>query len=626
MTRIFLLVSLFLLISMEGAGQCLYPPTVTLSSTSGITCGTAPLTISGNTFGGSASKVTIAENGAGTVSPTTSNTSPFAFTYTPKNADAGKKVIITVTTNNPLGTHCAAAKATFTLTVNVNPSAPVIGTITQPTCSVMTGSVILSGLPSNGTWTLTRIPGGITTTGTGTSTIIYDLAMGTYTYTVTYSGCTSVASANVVINNQSSNPSAPVVGTITQPTCILSTGSVVLNGLPATGTWTLTRYPGTITSTGTGTSITISGLVSGVYNYMVTNSSGCVSGLSDNVIISPQPTTPSSPLIGTITQPIYELPTGSVVLNGLPDTGSWTLTRSPDEVSTSGTGISKTITGLTPGTYTFTVTTSEGCTSASSSSVIINQPTSAPILTVTDPAPVCFPSTVDLTAPAITAGSTPNQTYTYWADTAASIPYGTPASAIAGKYYIKSIAKSGFSIVKPVTVTIFHTPIANAGTDQVVDYLAGTTMNAELDNVYETGVWSVISGTGKFSDSTNAKTSVNGLSKGENKFLWTVKNGVCPSSSSTVIIIVQDVIIPTLITPNMDGKNDYFVLKGFSRLGKIELVIFDRRGVQVYKNRNYNDLWNGVDYNGNPLPDDTYFYVLKTASGISFSGYIVIRR
>jgi hypothetical protein len=57
--------------------------------------------------------------------------------------------------------------AVTSVTVNPLPSAPVVGTITQPTCSVSTGSVALSGLPATGTWTLTRTPGGATQTGTG---------------------------------------------------------------------------------------------------------------------------------------------------------------------------------------------------------------------------------------------------------------------------------------------------------------------------------------------------------------------------------------------------------------------------------------------------------------------------
>jgi gliding motility-associated-like protein len=119
---------------------------------------------------------------------------------------------------------------------------------------------------------------------------------------------------------------------------------------------------------------------------------------------------------------------------------------------------------------------------------------------------------------------------------------------------------------------------------------------------------------------------VEGLSIGENKFLWAVTNGVCPESRDTAMIIVHDLIIKTLITPNMDGRNDYFVLEGLSTLGKTELIIFDRRGVQVYKNENYDNLWNGVDYKGNPLPEDTYFCIIKTVSGKKINGYIVIRR
>ncbi|MGC1391231.1 MAG: FISUMP domain-containing protein, partial [Bacteroidales bacterium] len=56
----------------------------------------------------------------------------------------------------PISVSCTGA--TFTVTITVNPllTAPTVGTITQPTCSLATGSVVLSGLPATGTWTLTR--------------------------------------------------------------------------------------------------------------------------------------------------------------------------------------------------------------------------------------------------------------------------------------------------------------------------------------------------------------------------------------------------------------------------------------------------------------------------------------
>ena len=138
-------------------------------------------------------------------------------------------------------------------------------------------------------------------------------------------------------------------------------------------------------------------------------------------------------------------------------------------------------------------------------------------------------------------------------------------------------------------------PIVNAGPDQVLFSQLGTTMDAEIVNNYESGVWLVISGTGEFFDSTYAKTTTSKLSIGKNIFLWTVTNKVCPASSDTVMIVVHELLVPTLITPNMDGKNDYLVIKGYENIGKIELTIFDRRGVQVYKKINYDNSWNGVD-------------------------------
>jgi gliding motility-associated-like protein len=46
----------------------------------------------------------------------------------------------------------------------------------------------------------------------------------------------------------------------------------------------------------------------------------------------------------------------------------------------------------------------------------------------------------------------------------------------------------------------------------------------------------------------------------------------------------------------------------------------------VYKNSEYDNTWDGVDYNSKPLPNDTYFFNMKTESGTIYKGYIVIRR
>jgi large repetitive protein len=89
-------------------------------------------------------------------------------------------------------------------------------------------------------------------------------------------------------------PNAPTIGTITQPTCANSTGSVAMSGLPASGTWTVTASSGA-TITGTGTTGTFTGLPAGTYTFTVTNTSSCTSASSSSAtIIANTPPTISS--------------------------------------------------------------------------------------------------------------------------------------------------------------------------------------------------------------------------------------------------------------------------------------------------------------------------------------------
>lgn len=113
----------------------------------------------------------------------------------------------------------------------------------------------------------------------------WDVAAGTYNATLTvitnYPTCSSVSypiSVTVGV-------SIPTVGTITHPTCSTPTGSVVLSGLPATGT---VYQTGTVVKSYaiTGTSMTISGLGTGTYQFAASNGS-CTSSATDNVTINP---------------------------------------------------------------------------------------------------------------------------------------------------------------------------------------------------------------------------------------------------------------------------------------------------------------------------------------------------
>jgi hypothetical protein len=104
-------------------------------------------------------------------------------------------------------------------------------------------------------------------------------------------------------------------------------------------------------------------------------------------------TLPSVIVTGPVIQPDCNIKTGSVVLNGLPSTGIWTLTQLPDSTTLSGIGTSTTIGNLSPGNYAFTVTNSSGCTSEISQEIFIEEPDNGVVPKITikyDDVLICY--------------------------------------------------------------------------------------------------------------------------------------------------------------------------------------------------------------------------------------------
>jgi gliding motility-associated-like protein len=607
---------MFIAINVSGQGnQCVNGPVVNLSIITESTCDLSPVTING-TFGGSATSITLTENGNGSVSPTHISSSPFSFTYTPKNKDRGKSVVITVTTNNPQGSPCSEAKATSTLRIAAGLSAPVDGIITGASCQSHTGSVVLNGLPSSGTWMLTRDPGGVTSTGTGISTTVTGLFSGTYAFSVTNSsGCKSGMSADIVIPAGSGS----ITLVINNPPAVCSPSTVDLTA-PAI---TSGSAPGLTLTYWTNANATIqfaSPKTAGTGTYYIKGELGADCFNIKPVIVTIN--TMGGANAGTgghVCSMDYKL--NAALTNGC---GTWSKISGPGNVVFAPDSHHPDATASVDqaGTYDFGWTVGNiSCSSIDIVRVIFHQLPVVDAGTVRDTI-ICEGTGIQLhvsgsgffswTPPALL--SNPN----------ISDPVATPVTSTT--FTVTLTDQFGCRNSAEIQVNVREKPVADAGPDQVLENQSSTVMDAVLYTVDDTGVWSLLTGEGDFLDPSDAKASINGLSFDRNKFLWTVKNGVCPPSSDTVMILVRDLIIPTLITPNMDGRNDYFVVGGFISKERLELIVFDRRGVQVYKNGNYDNSWNGIDINKKQLPEDTYYYILKTTNEQSIKGYIVIRR
>lgn len=119
----------------------------------------------------------------------------------------------------------------------------------------------------------------------------------------------------------------------------------------------------------------------------------------------------------------------------------------------------------TPGDYYIKGTNATGCSVIKPVKVLA---TPLPILTIVDPAPVCDPATIDITAPAVTQGSTPGLSYSYWQDASATIAYASPTQASTGTYYIMGTDAFGYQVIKPVHVVV-NFPSGSTTTVSVCD-------------------------------------------------------------------------------------------------------------------------------------------------------------
>ena len=99
---------------------------------------------------------------------------------------------------------------------------------------------------------------------------------------------------------------------------------------------------------------------------------------------------------------------------------------------------------------------------------------------------------------------------------------------------------------------------------------------------------------------------------------------------SVAAIPIATLEVPTIFTPNADGKNDTFDVASLSRYVTIDAVrIFNADGTLVHSGMG-NSAWGGDDMQGNPLPDGNYIYKINAKDlrqqPVEKSGTVYLRR
>ena len=149
----------------------------------------------------------------------------------------------------------------------------------------------------------------------------------------------------------------------------------------------------------------------------------------------------------------------------------------------------------------------------------------------------------------------------------------------------------------------------------------------------ESVFWKFIQGGGELENPLANQTDVSNLNLGVNTLVYTITHPQCPTTTDTIDIISTlcngfDPVFPTVITPNLDGKNDLFVINYLEKVyPDCQVVIFNRWGSIVYESIGYVEPWDGT-FNGEALPMGTYFYKIELNDSEStvYSGPISIIR
>ncbi len=107
---------------------------------------------------------------------------------------------------------------------------------------------------------------------------------------------------------------------------------------------------------------------------------------------------------------------------------------------------------------------------------------------------------------------------------------------------------------------------------------------------------------------------------------------IMANNVSSVEPIPTDFFIPEGFSPNGDGTNDLFVIRGILNYPANSFVIFNRWGNKVFEASPYQNTWDGrsemgLRAGGDQLPVGTYFYILNLNDGSDiFKGTIYLNR
>lgn len=382
--------------------------------------------------------------------------------------------------------------------------------------------------------------------------------------------------------------------------------------------------------------------------------------------------------ISSIT-PASRCDTGTVTLQATATAGTINWFDATTGGNNMGSGTSFTTPNLTTTTFFYVETAAAGCTTARKAveAKIIN----TPIITSTNsPSTNCGPGLFTLKA-------TPTEGNINWYSQIGGSIVGTGSSyttsAITANttYYAEAVNSGCINTTKtPVDLIVYPLPIVNNQTREKcvlqkitldagvpnMNYLWSTGAVTQTTDIVDKGVFTVDITSPAPQNCTSKKTitvlenkkpeikniavdettvtielvqnesyfefSIDGINFQSSNIFTNVPSGLQTAYVREVNLCSIDqkpfivIIVPKFFTPNNDGYNDIWEVKGIVNYPLAEVTIFDRYGKLITQLNSFNNSWDGT-FNKKILPASDYWYVLKLDSNSpDLKGHFSLKR
>lgn len=185
-----------------------------------------------------------------------------------------------------------------------------------------------------------------------------------------------------------------------------------------------------------------------------------------------------------------------------------------------------------------------------------------------------------------------------------------------GLYTVEVLNSAGCGSIRTIKVTA--SDVAKINSIQIVDMTDVNTVTVNVTGLgdYE---YSLNEEYGPYQDSN----FFNNVPAGIHDVYINDKNGCRPITKTTIAVVG----VPKFFTPNNDGYNDYWKVKGVNATFNPNSIIyiFDRYGKLLKKIIPSSEGWDGT-FNGSALPSDDYWYTIQLDDGREAKGHFSLKR